>query len=467
MCTIAGAVARKPKKNLISLVVKMLGILQSRGHESTGVAYTNGVRMWAEKGMGEVSGFFTRFLLRKIEIDSPKAIIGHNRYSTEGGSSLLNAHPFWLHISSGKVALAINGNTPNLAAKKQLMEKNGSIFESGSDTEYILKYIFEASNRRLHRLLDGIKYFMRHINATYSASLLIRDKLFLFRDPFSNRPIHYGWIGQDTLVYASENCALEKIGAKRIKELEPGTILEVDMECNLILHRVFSKKHCNQRCQQCVFELIYFGRPDSKIFGVQVALFRKAIGRMLFEECRVHPEVIDGVPDSGVEGAIGYAHASGIKQDRLILRDAKIPRTFITPGQKNRSLAARIKYTIVKAVVRLYSLIMVVDDSLVRSTTMKELIKMIRKAGRKILRIIVGIVSPKIKFPCYYGIDMPTKGELIAASKSVDQIREEIDADELYYLSLDGLKQVLIDFGADPKNFCFACFDGNYKIPLN
>jgi amidophosphoribosyltransferase len=264
MCGIAGVVASKTSRKLIRLTVTMLQVLQTRGHESSGVAYSDGERLRIEKGMGMVNVVFHQERITTINKDKPVIIMGHNRYTTAGGSSLVNAHPLYLNLPGGRrVAMAINGNTPNLEEKWKPMKDSGARPFTDSDTEFILDFIVEASGRFLHNLVLGIEKFMKTIKSSYSGSLLVREKLYLFRDPYANRPLVYGKL-DGIFAYASETAALEKIGVKKnkIKEVEPGTIMEVSVGGGVKVHRVFSENFCKKNCAHCIFCAIYFARPD-------------------------------------------------------------------------------------------------------------------------------------------------------------------------------------------------------------
>ncbi len=472
MCGIAGLVAQKSNNKLLRTVITAMMVLQSRGNDGCGIACSDGNLIKIKKGLSKVSVVFAEQDIIEMNKLKPLIIVGHNLYTTSGLLNMENVHPLYFKIGTGKGVFAYNGNVPNLKAKRDGLVNNGAVFESDGDTEFIFNYIFEAADRHWSRLVQGIKKFMLDIPAAYSASLMVREKLFLFRDPRGFRPLVYGWIG-NTFVYASEDSALKKIGAKRIKEVEPGVIMEIGIDNSLKVYRVFTKNFCNENTAHCIFSGIYFARPDSKIFGeLEVDVFRQLLGAKLYEQCNLTPDVITPVPDSGNQGAIGYAIRAKRHLQNLLLKDPTVDRTFTAPGQRNRENKAKLKYSLLVRLIRqyFYKTIMIIDDSIVRSTTMRILIKriknLVKKKLKRLVEIHVGVLSPPIKYPCLYGIDMKTSKELIAADKNIGEIQEIIGADGLYYLTIENLKQVMLELDLNPDNYCMACFDGKYPIKI-
>ncbi len=469
---VGGIVARKYNPQIVEDSITMMQFLQSRGQEASGVAYSDGERVWIEKGLGTVENFFSPEVITDINNKRPFSIICHNRYSTTGAKSSLNVHPFWLEGPSGRVALVVNGDTPSLDKKKEQMNKNGSIFFTDSDTEYALKYIVEKAERKYRNILVGIKDYMLNVNASYSAALILREKLFIFRDPYANRPLFCGYKSGD-FVFASEDSALKKIGAHEIQEVKAGTIIEVGINGKIKEHEVFSRYFCQKNRAKCIFEFIYFARPETNLGeDMNCAYGRQRLAAKLYQICNVRPDVVFPVPDSGNQGSVGYAIASNSHLQIILNKDSSIARTFIMPDQGNRELKARLKYNPIVNLIKCYGYekIMVIDDSIVRSTTMRAIIQMLRIALKQIewkVRIIVGILSPPIKHPCYYGIDMKSYHEIAAANKNIEEIRKYIGADELYYLSLEGLDEVIEEMGVNPDDFCKACFNGTYPIFLD
>ncbi|GIX46797.1 MAG: amidophosphoribosyltransferase [Candidatus Tectimicrobiota bacterium] len=420
--------------------------LQHRGQESTGIVAADGKRLRAEVGMGRVNDFFTQERLAGL----PGFLaIGHNRYSTTGDSCLRNAQPLLVDYSRGSLAIAHNGNLVNAHRLRAELEAYGSIFRSTTDTEVILHLI---AHSRARRLVDALIEALQQVQGAYSLLVMNERELIAVRDPHGFRPLCLGQLGSGYVV-ASETCALDLIEAVYLRDVAPGELLHLS-EAGVQSFFPFPPT----RPQQCIFELIYFARPDSEVFGHNVHLVRKALGRQLAREAPAAADVVIPVPDSGVPAALGYAEESGIPFDMGLIRNHYVGRTFIEPQQSIRHFGVKIKLNANKAFLA-GKRVVVVDDSIVRGTTSKKLVHMIRQAGAK--EVHMRISSPPTTHPCLYGIDTPTRQELIAARASVAEICAYLQADSLAYLSHEGLLRVVRD---DGRRYCTACFTGNYPL---
>lgn len=418
--------------------------LQHRGQESSGIVSSDGRELYAEVSMGLVADIFTRERLARL----PGGIaIGHNRYSTTGSSQLKNAQPILVDFSQGPLALAHNGNLVNATEIRKRLEAKGSIFRSTMDSEVIVHLI--AASREgdlISRVIDA----MQQLEGAFSLLIMTKNQLIGIRDPQGFRPLSLGRLG-NALILTSETCALDLIEAHFIRDLEPGEILRIDQN-GMESFRPFTPR----KCSQCVFEFIYFSRPDSDVFGQNVHLVRKALGRNLVHELPVEADIVVPVPDSGVPAALGYAEESGIPFEMGLIRNHYVGRTFIEPQQSIRHFGVKIKLNANKQLLK-GKRVLIVDDSIVRGTTSRKIVQMVRRAGAK--EVHVRISSPPNTHPCFYGIDTPTHSELIAANCSVEEICQYLTADTLAYLSLDGLTQAI---GPSSEDFCLACFNGNY-----
>jgi amidophosphoribosyltransferase len=430
--------------------------LQHRGQESSGIAVSDTRRIVIHKDMGLVSHVFggeeTLAELKGIHA------IGHNRYSTTGSSSLINAQPILIDFKAGQIAGAHNGNLTNAGTLRRQMEKDGSIFMSTTDTEVIMHLL--AHSRR-STIAQMILESLSNIQGAYSILFLTPDALFGVRDPRGVRPLALGKLGNSWLL-SSETCAFDLVGATLEREIEPGEMVKID-ESGVVSYRVPLFEQVKNRAH-CIFEYIYFSRPDSFAFGHNVDKIRRKFGRQLAIE---HPcadaDVVMGIPDSATTAALGYAEESGIRFDIGLIRNHYVGRTFIHPVQSGRDHSVRIKFNPVKGVLKGKKVILV-DDSIVRGTTMKKIVNLVKTAEPA--EIHLRISSPPIICPCFYGIDMPTKEELIASAKSVEDIRVYLGVDSLGYLSIEGLLSVLKSEERD--RFCRACFDGSYFVqPVN
>lgn len=424
--------------------------LQHRGQESAGIACSDGNKINPFVQMGLVSDIFNQENLSKLK---GNIAIGHVRYSTTGVSFLKNAQPFVINYAKGQLALAHNGNLVNAAEWRAKLEKEGSIFQTTSDSEVILHLIARANDGPIE---DAIRYALSKVVGAYSLMLMTPDKLIAVRDPWGVRPLCLGKLN-DSWVVASESCALDLINAKYIREIEPGEM--VIFEKNEMKSIQLLKK--KRESASCIFEYVYFSRPDSIVFGKSVHSVRRDIGRTLASETYSKikkADIVISVPDSANSSAIGYGQVAGIPYETGLIRNHYIGRTFIEPSQQIRDFGAKIKYNPVKDILAGKSVI-VVDDSIVRGTTSRKLVKMIKDAGAEEVHMVIS--SPPIAFSCFYGIDTPTKEELIAHKYSVEEISKYLGVNSLNYLSIEGL---LASTGCPVKNFCTACFTGKYKV---
>ncbi len=423
--------------------------LQHRGHESSGIVTSDKGVIHLHKGMGQVADVFSsRETLEKLRGD---IAIGHNRYSTTGASSLTNIQPFLITNRSSTLALAHNGNLTNAFDLRHRLDSRGSIFQTTSDTEIILHLVATSKrDSRLKRICDALS----QIRGAYSLIFLTEDSIIAARDPHGFRPLALGKF-KNAWVVASETCAFDIIGAKYIRDVEPGEVIE-------ITHRGLTRG-CPMRKAKpalCIFEFIYFSRPDSKIFGENVDKVRRRLGRLLAREHPVDADIVIGIPDSANTATLGFAEESGIRFEIGFIRNHYVGRTFIDPTQSIRDLDVKVKFNPVRGVIE-GKRVVVVDDSIVRGTTSKKLVKMIRDAGAKEVHFRVS--SPPITSPCFFGIDMPTRKELIGANMTVAQIEKYLQVDSLRYLSLKGMLSMP---SLPDSNFCSGCFSGKYPIKV-
>jgi len=442
-CGVFGVYNHPEAANLVYLG---LYALQHRGQESAGICSYDGEYFHLEKDLGLVAEVFSERRLRK---DLPGAVaMGHVRYSTAGGTTLRNVQPIVVDYAKGSVALAHNGNLVNSLQLREDLEREGAIFTSTMDTEIIIHLLAQSSESSF---IDSLVSSLNRVKGAYSLILMTEDMMIGLKDPRGFRPLCVGRIG-DGYVLSSETCALDLIEATYIRELEPGEMIIIDKDGMTSLKPFFPQKEAF-----CVFEYIYFARPDSDFFGKSVAVVRRALGRQLAREAPVEADVVIPVPDSGVYAAMGYAEESNIPFDRGLIRNHYVGRTFIEPRQSIRNFGVKLKLNPVRKIVE-GKRVIVVDDSIVRGTTSRKIIKMIQDAGAK--EVHMRISAPPSKFPCLYGIDTPTRKELIAASQSVEEIRAFLETDSLGYLSLEGL----IKATTEKNDICKACFCGEYPI---
>ena len=425
-----------------------LHALQHRGQESAGIVSTDGSTMYARREMGLVSDIFNEETLREMP---GHAAIGHVRYSTAGSSSIKNAQPFAVEYSKGSLAIAHNGNLTNARIIRDELQNYGSIFQSTMDTEVIVHLIaLSHENLTLDRLISGLK----RIEGSYSLLILTDREMFAVRDPYGFRPLVIGKV-KDAYVVGSETCAFDLIEAEYLREVEPGEVIYFSEEG---VRSYFPFKKVEPR--RCIFEYIYFSRPDSHVFGRTVYQVRKALGRELAAESGIEADMVVPIPDSGISAAIGYSQASGIPFEMGLIRNHYIGRTFIEPKESIRHFGVKLKLNATHETVK-GKRIIVIDDSIVRATTGRKIITMLRQQGAR--EIHFRVTSPPTRFPCFYGIDTPSRSELIASSHRVEEINRHMTSDTLRYLSIDGMKRAIgNESDSFHYTFCDACFSGEY-----
>lgn len=445
MCGIFGIYNHPEAANLVYLG---LHGLQHRGQEGSGIVSADGTALYCEKGMGLVSEIFKGNDFTRLKGHSA---IGHNRYSTYGESVMENVQPVVANYALGSMALAHNGNLVNAHFLRSELEAYGSIFQSTIDSEVIVHLIALSKERTiLDRIIDALK----KVRGAYSLLILTDKELIGVRDSYGFRPLSLGEI-DGAYVLTSETSALDLIGAKFIRDLLPGEIVVIN-DNGVNSYTPFPRT----REANCIFEHIYFARPDSYIFGENVNIVRKRMGLELARESHVDADIVIPVPDSGVPAALGYAEGSGLPYDNGLIRSHYVGRTFIEPKQSIRHFGVRLKLNPVREVLK-GKRVVVVDDSIVRGTTSRKIVSMIRDAGAR--EVHMRIASPPVRFPCFYGIDTPERKELIASKMSVDEIGRHLTADTLGYLSIEGMLKAV---SSAPDRFCAACFSGEYPIPF-
>ncbi|HEX3035369.1 MAG TPA: amidophosphoribosyltransferase [Thermodesulfobacteriota bacterium] len=430
-----------------------LHALQHRGQESAGIVTSDGMHLHAHRGMGLVSDIFTEEAISTLP---GRNAIGHVRYSTSGSSHVKNSQPIVVAYSRGEIAIAHNGNLTNARRLRGELEHGGAIFQSTTDTEVIVHLIARSKEESLiKRIIEALTL----CKGAYSLLFISPESLIAVRDPYGFRPLVLGRLGDSTVV-ASETCAFDLIEAEFVREVEPGEILVISKD-GMESFKPFPKvNHA-----KCVFEYIYFSRPDSFVFGDNVYKVRKEMGKQLAREQPADADIVVAVPDSGVPAAIGYAEESKLPLELGLLRNHYVGRTFIEPQQSIRNFGVKLKLNAIESVLS-GKRVVIVDDSIVRGTTSRKIVKMIRSAGAK--EVHMRISSPPMKFSCYYGIDTPIKEELIANSLSVEEINKYITSDTLGYLSLEGVMKAATNYKVQEgtNGFCNACFTGNYPIEI-
>ena len=433
-----------------------LHALQHRGQESAGIVSSDGMSLHIHKSMGLVADIFTEKKLSRIR---GNLAIGHTRYSTAGDSAILNAQPIMVQSNKGMIALAHNGNLTNAGEIRARMEAQGSIFQTSSDTEVIVHLIAQS---REHTLPEAIADALRRVEGAFSLVMISPDRIFAMRDPRGFRPLAMGRIPaqgerkEDTIVFASETCAFDLVGANYEREVKPGELVIVGPEGTQ------SRFYAPTLAQSsCIFEHVYFSRPDSRVFGRPVQESREQLGRELALEAPVEADIVVPVPDSGVTAAMGFAAESGIPLRFGLIRNHYVGRTFIEPQQSVRDFGVKLKLNPVRSLLD-GKRVVLIDDSIVRGTTSRKIVRMVRNAGAK--EVHMRISCPPTISPCYYGVDTPRKKELIAANNSIEDIRQYIGADSLAYLSLDGLKKACRD--GEKTTYCTACYTGKYPTNL-
>lgn len=426
--------------------------LQHRGQESCGIVVNDKGVFSYHKDLGLVPEVFNQSHMEKLGLGNIS--IGHVRYGTTGGNNRVNAQPLVVRHVKGPMAIAHNGNLVNAAELREEYELKGAIFHTTNDTE-VISYAITEQRLKFPSIETAVEQAMYRFKGAYSLVIMSPTKLIAARDPNGFRPLCMGKCPDGSLVFTSESCALDSIGAAFIRDLDPGEIVVVDKEGARSI-----RSHCGKRCNICVFEYVYFARPDSVIEGVCVHRARLRAGEILWKEHPVEADVVIGVPDSGLDAALGLSHASGIPYGVGFIKNRYVGRTFIQPTQKERTDAVRIKLNVVRDVVAGKRVILV-DDSIVRGTTSARIVSLIREAGAK--EVHVRISSPPFTNPCYFGTDIDSKDKLIACRLPVEGICKELGADSLGYLSVDGVKVIAAN---DHCDFCTGCFTGEYPIPV-
>ncbi len=422
--------------------------LQHRGQESAGIVSSDGKKVTEYKAMGLVSEVFNEDRLKTLK---GHLAVGHVRYSTTGSSILQNAQPFRVCHAGCSIAVAHNGNLVNANDIRKALEEEGSIFQTTMDSEVVVHLIAKSKAQGLE---ESVRHTMSQIKGAYSIVLSTEDTLVGFRDSLGLRPLCIGKLN-GAYILSSETCALDLIQAEYIRDVEPGEVVIIDKHGLRSFKALESKRQAN-----CIFEFIYFARPDSNIFGKNVYSFRKNLGEALAREVSIEADFVMPFPDSGNYAAIGYSQASNIPFEFAVIRNHYVGRTFIQPSQSMRDFGVRVKLNPVKEIIR-GKRVVIVEDSIVRGTTSRTRIKAIREAGAKEVTMLVS--CPPIKYPCFYGIDFSNKGELIASNNSVEEIRSFLGLDGLHYLSIESMIEAS---GRRKEDFCLACFNGDYPLEV-
>jgi amidophosphoribosyltransferase len=420
--------------------------LQHRGQESAGIATSDGERMRVSRTMGQVADAFTGNVLEGLP---GHLAIGHTRYSTAGESKLQNAQPMLIDCAHGQIAIAHNGNLVNARELRDELVRNGSIFQTSSDTEVVL-HLYARS--RAASVEDAVVESVTQVSGAFSLVLLTKNRLIAARDPHGFRPLALGRLG-DAWIVCSETCALDLIGATYVRDVEPGEVLIIS-DGGLRSLKPFPKAPL----AHCVFEHVYFARPDSYVFGRSVNEVRTDFGRILAREAAVDADVVVPIPDSGVCAAIGYADESRLPMRMGLIRNHYVGRTFIQPQQSIRHFSVRVKLNPVRSILE-GKRVVLLDDSIVRGTTSRKIVRMVRAAGAS--EVHLRISCPPTVSPCFYGVDTPSRTELIAATHTQEEIRKYVEADSLAYLSLEGLKAAV---GAEQHSYCTSCYTGVYPV---
>lgn len=443
MCGIFGITGHKE-----AAIFTYLGIqgLQHRGQESAGIAVYDEGKINIKAGMGQVREVFS---LEDMKRWKGKTAIGHVRYSTAGSSSLSNAQPLYATTSKGEVALCHNGNLVNASILRQNLIKEGAILTGNSDSELILHLIARSSSPTMQ---DAILDALSEVQGAFSLLFLFEDSIMAVRDPNGFRPLCLGKV-ENSLCFSSETAAIELVKGKVLKELMPGEVIIASRKGYKSINWNPSKKHFF-----CIFEYVYFARPDSILYGIPVSITRIKMGKKLAQECKTKADVVIPVPDSGIFAAMGYSEESGIPLNFGLIRSHYIGRTFIQPLQTIRDYGVRLKLSPISSILK-GKRVVLVDDSIVRGTTMRQIVGLLKNAGAK--EVHVRISCPPTRYPCYYGIDTPTSEELIAYNKEVDEVCQFIGATSLHYLSLENMQNSVDE---EKRWFCTACWDGNYPV---
>jgi len=444
-CGVFGVFGHPEAANLAYLG---LYALQHRGQESGGIVSSDGVMLRAERGMGYVADIFGEDVLAKLDGTSA---IGHVRYSTAGASGLANAQPLLIECVHGQIAVCHNGNLVNQTELRDELSRQGAIFQTSSDTEVFLHLYARSKARDIEQaLVDTVT----RVQGAFSLLFLTRDRLVAVRDPHGFRPLALGQLGSAWVV-CSETCAMDLIGATYVRDVEPGEVLIIGADGVKSIRPFAPAQACH-----CIFEHVYFSRPDSLVFGRSVNEVRTNLGRFLARESAVPADVVVPVPDSGVCAAVGYSEVSGVPLEFGLIRNHYVGRTFIEPRQSIRHFGVKVKLNPVRSILQGRRVVLI-DDSIVRGTTSRKIVKMIKAAGA--IEVHVRISCPPTISPCFYGIDTPRRNDLIAATHTLDEVRKYIEADSLNYLSYEGLLQSV---NSDRARYCTSCYTGSYPVPF-
>ena len=446
-CGIFGIFAPE-KQDLAATTYYALFALQHRGQESAGIVVNDDGVFSSYKDVGLVNDVFTQQKLASL--GEGNIAVGHVRYATTGTCGRENAQPLVVNHLKGNIAIAHNGNLVNSAELRDALENDGSIFHTTSDTE-VISYLIIKERLTSDSIEEAILHAMDKLEGAYSLVVMSPSKLIAVRDKHGFRPLCYGQKADGSYVVASESCALDAVGAKKIREVNPG---EVIVFSNYGIKSYSTKQKCKKSF--CIFEYLYFARPDSEIDGCYVHEARKKAGEFLAQNYKIDADVVIGVPDSGLDAAIGYALASGIPYEIGFIKNKYIGRTFIAPQQKHREERVRIKLNVVKSVVD-GKRVVLVDDSIVRGTTSARIVKLLRDAGAKEVHMLSS--APQFLNPCYYGTDIDSRANLIAVQHNLEEMTKIIGVDSLGFLTIEQAKQIA---GGNPDDYCIACFDGNY-----
>ena len=452
-CGVFGVYDRSGETDMASAAHAALYALQHRGQESCGITLNTDGVITGHKGLGLVSEVFPPEVLGGLSSEA-KMACGHVRYATSGSRIVANAQPLVVRHCNGTLSICHNGNLTNAPSLRRRLELNGSIFHGSSDTE-VIGYLLTQNRLTANSIEDAVSLTMHQIEGAYCLIIMSPTKLIAVRDPHGFRPLCIGKLaGDNGYAFASESCALDAIGAEFVRDVRPGEIVVVDRDG--IRYRT---EHCNQKKHtMCVFEYIYFARPDSVIEGTVVQDARIRAGKFLAKEHPVEADVVIGVPDSGLAAAVGYSKESGIPYELGFIKNKYIGRTFIQGSQKQRESSVRIKLNVISSVVK-DKRVVLVDDSIVRGTTSARIIKLLREAGAKEVHFMIS--APPFKHPCYFGTDIPDSDLLVAHDRDVNEICRIIGADSLGYLSIEHVKQLAVKEGLD---FCVGCFTGEYPV---
>ena len=426
--------------------------LQHRGQEAAGICCENNGKMIFHKGEGLVTEVFNQDKLKELQGNSA---IGHVRYSTAGGGGIANVQPFVFRTMQGSMSICHNGNLVNANILKQELEEQGSIFSSTSDTEVLGHLIKRQSGHMIDRICTSLD----KLDGAFAFLIMVDNRIYAARDKYGLRPLSIGILPNGAYVFASETCALDVVGAKFVRDVEPGEIVRV--KDGKLLSKIYTKDPLQDKI--CAMEYIYFSRPDSNLDGINVHTTRKLAGKQLYYENPIDADVVIGVPDSSISAAIGYSEASGIPYEMGLVKNKYVGRTFIQPTQEMREQGVRMKLSAVSAIVRGKKVVMI-DDSIVRGTTSKRIVRHLKDAGAT--EVHVRIASPAIKFPCFYGVDTSTIEELISNKMNIEELCKYIEADSLAFISEEGLKKSIHFSKEHTCGLCMSCFNGNYVTNL-